>query len=116
MTLPAGVKTFSIRYAGTIYHPVELAGKEQARGFDQTAGSISEDGVYLAGSSVWYPQFGPKLVTFMLDVELPAGWSAVSEGSGLVPEKKQDPPQVRWDSPEPVDEIDLIASRFTEYA
>jgi hypothetical protein len=116
VTLPAGVKTFSIRYAGTIYHPVEPTGKEQARGFSQTAGSISEDGVYLAGSSVWYPQFGPKLVTFTLDIELPAGWSAVSEGSGLVSEKKKELPKVRWDSPEPVDEIHLIASRFTEYA
>ncbi|HUI68019.1 MAG TPA: M20/M25/M40 family metallo-hydrolase [Nitrospirota bacterium] len=116
VTLPAGVKTFSIRYAGTIYHPVEPTGKEQARGFDQTAGSISEDGVYLAGSSVWYPQFGPKLVTFTLDIELPKGWSAVSEGSGLVSGKGKGISKVRWDSPEPVDEIHLIASRFTEYS
>jgi peptidase M28-like protein/PDZ domain-containing protein/peptidase M1-like protein len=115
-TLPAGVKTFSISYSGTIYHPVEPIGKEQARGFDQTSGSISEDGVYLAGSSAWYPQFGPKLVTFTLDVELPAGWSGVSEGSGGVSKAKKELPKVRWDSPEPVDEIHLIASRFTEYA
>jgi aminopeptidase N len=116
VTLPAGVKTFSIRYAGTIYHPVEPTGKDQARGFDQTAGSISEDGVYLAGSSFWYPQFGPKLLTFTLDIELPAGWSAVSEGSGGVSEKKKELTKVRWDSPEPVDEVHLIAFRFTEYA
>ncbi|MGE5751516.1 MAG: M20/M25/M40 family metallo-hydrolase, partial [Nitrospirota bacterium] len=116
VTLPAGVKTFSISYAGKIYHPVEPLGKEQARGFDQTAGSISEDGVYLAGNSVWYPQFGPKLVTFTLDIELPAGWSAVSEGSGGISKKKKGLPWVRWDSPEPMDEIHLIAFRFTEYA
>src|SRR5512143_1618021 len=116
VTLPAGVKTFSISYAGKIYHPVEPLGKEQARGFDQTAGSISEDGVYLAGNSVWYPQFGPKLVTFTLDIELPAGWSAVSEGSGGISKKKKGLPRVRWDSPEPMDEIHLIAFRFTEYA
>jgi aminopeptidase N len=116
VTLPAGMKTFSVRYAGTIYHPVEPAGKEQARGFDQTAGSISVDGVYLAGSSFWYPQFGPKLMTFTLDIELPAGWRAVSEGSGLVSEKRKGLFKVRWDSPDPVDEIHLIASRFTEYA
>jgi aminopeptidase N len=115
VTLPAGVKAFSIRYAGTIYHAVEPTGKEQARGFEQTAGSISEDGAYLAGSSVWYPQFGPGLVTFTLDIELPSGWNAISEGSSLVSKNKKEHPKVRWDSPEPVDEIHLIAARFTEY-
>jgi hypothetical protein len=101
VTLPAGVKTFSISYAGSIYHPVESIGKEQARGFDQTSGSISEDGVYLAGSSVWYPQFGPTLMTFTLDIELPAGWSAVSEAVAGLRRRKGLPeiggiPQCPW--------------------
>jgi hypothetical protein len=116
VTLPAGVRSFSIRYAGMISHPIVSTGKEQARGFQGTPGLISKEGVYLAGSSVWYPQFGPKLVTFTLDTELPAGWDAVSEGSRIAYEKKKELTTVRWDSPEPMDEVHLIAFRFTEYA
>jgi hypothetical protein len=110
------MRSFTIEYSGTIYHPIESTGKEQARGFQDTPGLISAEGVYLAGNSVWYPQFGPKLVTFTLDIELPAGWDAVSEGSGGVYEKKVEFTKVRWDSPEPMDEIHLVAFRFTEYA
>ena len=115
VTLPAGVRTFSIRYAGTIYHPVEPAAKEQARGFGQTAGSISEDIVYLAGSTAWYPQFETDFMTFALSVELPAKWDAVSQGARALYRKTKTFTNVRWDSPEPQEEIFLIASRFTQY-
>ncbi|HXY55747.1 MAG TPA: M20/M25/M40 family metallo-hydrolase [Nitrospirota bacterium] len=116
VTLPAGLKSFTIRYAGKINHPFESTMKEQARGFQDTPGLISKEGVYLSGSSAWYPLIETKLVTFMLDIELPAGWDAVSEGSRMAHEKKKEPAIVRWDSPEPVEEIHLIAYRFTEYA
>ena len=115
VTLPAGVRTFSIRYAGTIYHPVEPAAKEQARGFGQTAGSISGDIVYLAGSTAWYPQFETDFMTFTLSVELPAKWDAVSQGARALYRKTKAFTNVRWDSPEPQEEIFLIASRFTQY-
>ena len=46
--LPEGQHTFTLEYNGIIYHPIEGYGKEQARGFNQTPGIISEDGVYLA--------------------------------------------------------------------
>jgi aminopeptidase N len=114
--LPSGVKTFSIRYEGIIYHPLESIMKEQARGFQDTPGLISYEGVYLSGSSAWYPQTGADLVTFTLSIELPAGWDAVSEGNRGVYEKNKEMTAVRWDSPEPTEEIHLIAFRFTEYA
>jgi len=115
VTLPTGVSTFSIRYAGTIYHPVEPVGKEQARGFDQTAGAITEDVVYLAGSSAWYPRFETDFVTFTLDVRLPAKWDCVSQGSRSLHEGTKTFAKVRWNSPEPQEEIYLIASRFRSY-
>ena len=55
ITLPAGQHTFELSFQGLIHHPVEAAGKEQARGMRETPGTISEEGVYLAGSSFWYP-------------------------------------------------------------
>jgi aminopeptidase N len=115
VTLPASVSTFSIRYAGAIYHPVEPVGKEQARGFDQTAGTITTDIVYLAGSASWYPRFETDFVTFTLAVKLPAKWDCVSQGSRSLHEQAGTFARVRWESPEPQEEIYLIASRFAEY-
>ncbi|MDH4230852.1 MAG: M20/M25/M40 family metallo-hydrolase [Nitrospirota bacterium] len=115
VALPAGQNVFEIAYEGTIYHPVEALGKEQARGVRQTPGIISEEGVYLAGSSFWYPFLETSLVSFTLEVELPQGWEAVSQGERTEHLKKGDRTLVRWESPEPQDEIYLVAARFTEY-
>jgi len=114
VTLPKGVRTFTLRYTGVI-HPATSPGREMARGSDQTAGDISDEGVYLAGSAFWYPQFGPEPVSFSLSVELASPWIAVSQGSRTVREISKTVMASRWDSPEPQNEIYLIAARFSEY-
>jgi aminopeptidase N len=115
VTLPAGQHTCEVSYQGSINHPVEAFGKEQARGMRETPGVISEEGVYLAGSSFWYPFIEASLVSFTLQVELPPDWDAVSQGERTEHLKKEERTLVRWESPEPQDEIFLVAGRFTEY-
>ena len=115
VTLPTGQHTFEVSYQGSIHHPVESYGKEQARGVRETPGMISEEGVYLAGSSFWYPFIEVSLVSFKLQVELPSDWDAVSQGERTEHLKKGDRTLVHWESPEPQDEIFLVAARFTEY-
>jgi len=114
-TLPKGVNSFTIQYAGVIYHPAESNGKIQDRGFDMTPGEIAEEGVYLAGSSAWYPQFDTDLITFSLNVELAATWDAVSQGSRTKYERTHSLRTARWESSEPQQEIFLVASPFTSY-
>ncbi len=113
--LPRGIRTFTIEYGGTINHPIESIGREQARGFSGTAGVISDEGVYLAGSSYWYPVIEGALVSFSLETMLPSGWDAVSQGDRTLHEKEKARTVTRWESPEPQDEIFLIAGRFIEY-
>jgi aminopeptidase N len=113
--LPPESETFSIKYGGAIYHAVEPYGQEQARGFRMTPGIISGEGVYLSGDSLWYPNFEDGLVTFNLEVELPAGWDAVSQGERGLHDQGKDRTLVRWMSPEPQEEIYLVAAKFTEY-
>ncbi|MBI5042891.1 MAG: peptidase M28, partial [Nitrospirae bacterium] len=113
--LPYGIKTFVIKYSGNIHHPIEQDGKEEARGIKQTPGIISEQGVYLEKESFWYPVFDNGLVTFNLQIELPPEWYAVSQGERTLHIKEKDGTKVQWESPEPQDEIYLIAGRFTEY-
>ncbi len=113
--LPAGTRTFALDYQCVINHPVEPVGKEQARGFSSTPGILSEEGVFLAGSSYWYPVIEGSLLTFSLRVALPSGWDAVSQGRRGIHGKGKSTSVVQWDSPEPQDEIYLVAARFTEY-
>jgi hypothetical protein len=113
--LPPGLRTFAVSYNGIIHHPIEQYGKEQARGFQETPGIISAEGVVLSGASSWYPDFGPGLVTFDLAVKLPPAWEAVSQGERTVHVQGGSTAAVAWNSPEPQNEIYIIAGNFTEY-
>ncbi len=115
LTLPPGRNTFVMRYSGVISNPLAAVGRETARGFSTTPGTISAEGVFLAGSSSWYPRFGGEMVTFTLEASLPPGWDAVSQGKRALHSRRPEISYVRWESPEPQDEMYLTAAPFTEY-
>lgn len=104
----------TFEYEGIIYHPVENTGSAYARGFGETPGIISGQGVYLAGASYWVPWFNDRLVTFRLDTRTPGNWQTVSQGRRFF-HTDSSGALTRWESPEPVDEIYLAAARFKEY-
>lgn len=113
--LPQGTNTFMLKYGGIINHPLEQHGKEQARGYSHTAGIIANEGVYLEGSSFWYPVFDESFLTFNLCIEMPQDWDAVSQGERKLHSKDKDITRVCWESPEPQEEIFIVAARFSEY-
>jgi len=113
--LPPGVNSFIIEYSGTINHPLAAEGSEYSRGFMETPGLISAEGVYLGGSSYWYPSTDGAMLSFTLDVKTPPAWDSVSQGERTFHEKRADGVRAGWDSPEPQDEIFLVAGRFSEY-
>ncbi len=113
--LAPGHRTFVLRYGGRIYHPLQDRGKVYARGIRQTMGIISEEGVYLSGSSFWYPRINEDLITFNLQVKLPAGWEVVSQGKRTQHVLKKKMQHVGWETAAPQAEIYLIAAKFTEY-
>jgi aminopeptidase N len=113
--LPPGVSRFILSYAGTIHHPLDAQAQEYARGFRETPGTISPQGVFLSGATHWYPSFDDSRITFDLSAELPAGWEAVSQGSRVQHERDDGATRVTWTSPEPQEEIYLVAAPFTEY-
>ncbi|NIS60350.1 MAG: M20/M25/M40 family metallo-hydrolase [Proteobacteria bacterium] len=76
---------------------------------------ISGEGVYLARSSFWYPISGEGLVTFTLQVEIPSEWNAVSQGRRTIHVRGGNTTSVRWESPEPQEEIFIVAGKFTQY-
>ena len=105
----------SLLISGTIYYPIKQPGEEYARGFSTTPGLIDTVGVYLAGASDWVPLFGEKLMTFELTVTLPPEWDVVSQGKRTVHTHLNSKRITRWVSAEPMEEVFLIAAKFSEY-
>lgn len=115
VTVPPGQNTFTLQYGGQINHEVTGPGQEYARSFGSTPGVISPEGVFLASASAWYPQFGDALVSFRLDIQIPSGWDAVSQGSLVRENGASETQHVVWEEQQPQDDIYLIAAKFQRY-
>jgi len=103
--LPAGVGTLRLRYEGPFDFGLSDPKEEYTRGFRETLGVVSAQGVYLAGNGFWYPQVGSGLLEFDLEVKLPEGWQVISQGNGT---SRDDAGVARWESHGPMDEIYLV--------
>ena len=116
VTLPDGATRMRIEYDGTIHHELSSSHAEQARGFRNSAGIIDAQGVFLAAGSLWYPQFdGYPYLTYSMEVELPTGWSSVTQGKRDQHQGNSSLTRDRWTIDKPQEEIYLIAAQFTEY-
>ncbi len=119
LTFPGEIKgdvTFTLKFSGKINYQIKQIGEEYARGFSQTPGIIDEKGVYLGGSTYWVPWFDESWISFELTTTMPKGWSVVSQGNRTLNELKNEMQASTWNSPEPMEEVYLIAAKFTEYA
>jgi hypothetical protein len=105
-----------LRFNGRIHHPLVSEGEEYARSFHRTLGIVGEEGVFLSGTSYWVPKFGKNLVTFQITVIVPEGWNAVSQGRRTLNQPEGRSKRVRWTCQDPMDEVYLVAGRFTEYS
>ncbi|MGD9598973.1 MAG: M28 family peptidase [Steroidobacteraceae bacterium] len=97
VTLPKDSPTLQLAYAGPINFNLETPEEEYARGFSETAGIIGEKGVYLAGSSLWYPYLGDTLFVAAVNTHAPEGWHLITV------------------DPAPVDELALVGGPLTRY-
>jgi hypothetical protein len=111
--LPPGGRRLTLHYRGRVDFGFETPGQEYARGFNETAGVIRDDGVYLAGSTLWYPYLGESLFTFELSAKSPDGWQLVSPGSGTARDAQG---VARWRSDVPLDELHIVGGPATRYA
>jgi len=110
----------AVTYGGTVYDSLRAPGAEYQRGFETTSGLIDLRGVFLNGGSLWYPRRFDPPCPFELRAQVPEGWLTVSQGRWVVGGDSLDatraalPPggAVLWDSPEPMDEVYLIAGPY----
>ncbi len=113
--LAPGATSFTLRYKGRIRHALQQRGEGYARSFQQTQGIISPQGVFLAGASFWYPHVDTGLITFDINVRLPADWKSMSQGERLNQVAADTTVSEHWRCNTPQEEIYLIAGPYTEY-
>ncbi len=110
-TVPPG-GTLKVSYEGVFDFGLSDPKEEYTRGFRETAGIVSPEGVYLAGSGFWYPRLDAGLVEYALEVAQPAGWHTVGAGNGVSADASG---VARWNSRGPVDEITLAGGPLVVY-
>ena len=108
-------KKFVISYKGKISPKKDNSSANYQRGFTSISGIISEQGIYLAGSTFWIPTFENATVIYSLTTELPSNWSNVSQGKRVNVLKTARFHHETWICDKPQEEIYLIAAKFSEY-
>ncbi len=102
-----------LTYEGSIRHELSEQKEEYTRGFRQTTGIISQEGVYLDGDSQWVPQFDERLIQFVVEVQLPADWHVISQGNGT---SRGTDGIARWDSGGLMQQVYLVGGPLHRYA
>ena len=113
--LPKGATGLTLRYQGRLAQRPADTERSAAVEDHFTAGHIGPEGVYLSGASHWFPRLDNGLVSFSLEVDLPTGWTAVSQGKRSVGKSRSARSVVRWVENQPQDDVMLVANRFHVY-
>ncbi len=112
VALPAAGGTVRLRYEGKFDFGLSDQKEEYTRGFRETAGIVSKEGVYLAGNGFWYPHVDQGLVEYDVEVAPPEGWHVISAGNGT---SRDGAGAARWESHGAVDEITLVGGPLLVY-
>jgi aminopeptidase N len=104
--------TVRLRYEGKFDFGLSDQREEYTRGFRETVGIVSKDGVYLAGNGFWYPHVDEGLVEYDMEVREPEGWHVIAPGNGT---SRDASGTARWESHGPVDEITLAGGPLLVY-
>jgi len=116
LNMASGVSVITLEYTRSINHAIETGGKEYERSISESSGLITEQGVFIAKESFWFPVFGDELLTFNLSVRLPPKWKSVSQGERLYSEDNESSHMDTWQEIKAQDDIYIVAAKFVEYS
>ncbi|MEJ1397229.1 MAG: M1 family aminopeptidase [Candidatus Sedimenticola sp. (ex Thyasira tokunagai)] len=108
LTSATPFREVTLSYNGIIQHQLDSIDDDYSSGRKSSPGLISEKGVFLSSGGFWYPVTAKGLVSFDMSVDLPTGWSAVSQGSARDDGNG-------WSIDSPQDDIYLIAAPYHRY-
>lgn len=105
-----------LQYAGKINGQIKTGAAETARGFSETNGIISNEGIYLSNSTVWVPYISDDLLTFDLTTIIDSSWSVVSQGSRTENKTLKNKRLIHYECNDPTDEVYLVAAKWARYS
>ncbi len=105
-------KKLTVEYSGKIVSSLVHEDAEFSLNMRDSAGIISQEGVYLTRASIWYPVFSDELISFNLDVQLPKNWHSVSQGVRTSSKSRMQ----NWHETQPQDELYLLAAKYQVYS
>ena len=112
---PSDPLSLSIRYQGKIHDPPRSSKDLRFVRPDKTLGHIGPEGLYLTSETAWYPDLSETLSTFKVQVTLPDGWMAVTQGQLANQASKQGTVEATWEVNTPSEALTLVANRFVKH-
>ncbi|MBM4126626.1 MAG: M1 family metallopeptidase [Nitrospira sp.] len=79
----------------------------------ETAGHVGPEGVYLGGESQWYPDIEGSYSTYRLTVQVPHGWTALTQGRQTESATTGTGTSSTWVVADRSEALTLVANRFT---
>ncbi len=104
--------TLSISFNET-FDSIKSAEKRIKRGISYVnVGVMGRRGIFLPSYSYWYPHTEDGTADYNISINMPRGYTTVSEGDWLLHMNSADRTFDRWKTTHPIDGLDLISSRF----
>jgi len=75
-------------------------------------GVMGRRGIFLPSTSYWYPHTENGTAEYNLSINMPRGYTTVSEGDWMLHMSSADRTFDRWKTLKPVDGLDVISSKF----
>ncbi len=75
-------------------------------------GVIGKRGLFLPSSSYWYPHTESGTSQYNLSINMPRGYTSVSEGEWMLHMNSADRTFDRWKTRRPINGLDIVASKF----
>lgn len=107
-----GEHTLILNYEGKLFEAPKTSQFSREYIANQTAGIISEQGVFLSPESFWYPRGDEKMSQFEVRVTTPSGYEAITQGTLLKHEIKSDKLIAQWKNVHPSDSLYLQAGPY----
>ncbi|MGD9850474.1 MAG: M1 family metallopeptidase [Nitrospirales bacterium] len=102
----------TIAYQGHINDPPQASGDLRFVRPDETNGHIGPEGIYLSSETFWYPVWESVLHTYKLNLTLPEGWEAVTQGKPLARIQGSGTHTTTWYIQTPSQALTVSANRF----
>jgi hypothetical protein len=103
--------TMELKYSGILNQDTQSASFSREKIAMEINATISEEGVFLSPSAGYYPMADETLVHFTTHVDLPQGWSAVSEGK-ILNSKEVPIRTTKFKTEHPVEGIFITAAKW----